>query len=168
MTLTTPVPTEAVTDTDTEPTLHLNPAVAVIRCSDNEVFLRHGSRSSATHRIEDTNGRGVLADFALAFAEPRTVSAVAAELGIPSEDASEFASHLLDGRALVTEQSVRSGYVLAGLGHDLGRVDTEVSIVGEGRVADAIAGPADSTRTNSAFSSSTSRGWNRATTSTTR
>lgn len=138
MTISSPVP--ILQPVDQEPRLIVNPAVAIVRCSDNELFLRSGSRASTTHRIEDTKSRGTLASFALSFREASTVSEAAQHVGISIDDATEFAQHLLDGKALISEDSAHFGYIVAGLGMENPPVDVDVAILGTGRLADAIAG----------------------------
>jgi hypothetical protein len=138
MTISAPVPPIQIVDQ--EPRLVVNPAIAIVRCSENELFLRSGSRSSTTHRIEDTKNRGTLAGFAVAFREASTVTEAAERVGIPLEDATEFAQHLLDGKALIGEESARFGYLIAGLGVEKMPVDVDIAILGTGRLADAIAG----------------------------
>jgi len=124
---------------DAGPRLAVNPAVSVIRCSDDEVFLHHGSRSASTHRIEDTRHRGRFADFAAGFTSAATAREVGDRLGIDPDDAAEFAQHLRDGSALLTEDAARYGYVIAGLGAHTAPAVADVAVVGRGRVAASVA-----------------------------
>ncbi|MBE0010095.1 MULTISPECIES: hypothetical protein [unclassified Arthrobacter] len=126
------------TDADA-PRLIINPAVAIIRCSDNEVFVRHGSRSSSTHRIEDTKNRRQLANFTEAFSSPVTAEEAATASGLDPQTAAEFTRHLLDGKALITEAARDYGYLVAGMGVDKAPPPAVVVVLGEGRVAEAIA-----------------------------
>ncbi|MDJ0312185.1 hypothetical protein [Arthrobacter sp. H35-D1] len=121
------------------PRLLVNPAVAIIRCSDNEVFIRHGSRSATSHRIEDTKGRGRLANFAEAFAVPRTVTEAASSTDTDALDAAEFTQHLLDGHALIPDADRNYGYAIAGLGSPGIPAAAQLAVVGEGRVGTAVA-----------------------------
>lgn len=122
-----------------DPILVLNPAVSVIRCSDNEVFIRHGSRSTSSHRIEDTEGRGRLASFVEAFAHPTRLSAAASTTDTALADAREFVKHLCDGKALLTEAEARYAHLVAGLAGGGVPQTTAVCVAGQGRVADAVA-----------------------------
>lgn len=123
---------------DREPRLVLNPAISIVQCSDNELFLKSGSRSTSTHRIEDTKGRGSLARFALAFQEASTVAQAAGLAGIHEPDAAEFAEHLLEGKALITENSAHFGYFLAGLGAAQVPQNVHATVIGSGRIAESV------------------------------
>lgn len=132
-----PGATHSPTTTE-EPCLLVNPAVSILRCSDNEVFIRHGSRSTTSHRIEDTKNRGRLADFAEAFAVPRTVSEAAQSTDTDPADAAEFTEHLLDGHALLRDVDSAYGYAIAGLGGAVVPTTAQLAVVGTGRVSTAL------------------------------
>lgn len=118
--------------------LVLNPAVAVVRCTNDEVFIKLGSRSTGTHRITDSDARGQLADFVELFTQPRTTEDAAAQAGIAPETAQEFVDALREGKALIDESERDFGFFLAGLRTPSLPQQARVAVLGEGRVAEAV------------------------------
>lgn len=114
--------------------LVLNPALRVLRASDDEIVVRHGSRGRSGQRIRDDERRGILADLALSFSHPRAPETSG------SEATAELLGSLLDAGVIVPESEASFGYLIAGLGRPLPPPSVEsVHVVGEGQVADAAA-----------------------------
>ena len=120
--------------------LMINPAVSVIKSTSNEVMVRFGSRSAATHRISDTETRGKLADFVLSFAEPSTAADIADRLVLDAETLDSYLDHLTAGNVLIESDRSAYSYLLTGLDLDpVPSADLDVVVFGQGRVAAATA-----------------------------
>jgi bacteriocin biosynthesis cyclodehydratase domain-containing protein len=116
--------------------LLLNPALRVIRGSDDELVVRQGSRGRSSQRVSDGARRGVLADLALAFADGARLGDVLE--AVPDPAGRELVGGLLERRILIDEAAASFAFLTAGLDVDpaacaVGSVD----VVGSGRLAEA-------------------------------
>lgn len=118
--------------------LVINPSVNVIRSTSNEVFVEVGTRSRYTHRISDDKSRGLLADFVLNFEEAQNVNVVVKKLGIDEETRRDFVEYLTRGRVLLPPEQVGYSYLLTGFKWNPAEHDVAITILGQGRVAEAI------------------------------
>ena len=120
--------------------LVINPAVSIIRGSDDEIMSRFGSRSRSSYRITDTNGHGVLADFVRAFVRPAIPAEVAAHFGINDDTRQEFIEKLTEGSLLISPEQVRYSQLISGMHITPERDDQVLTVVGTGRMAESVAG----------------------------
>ena len=51
-----------------------NPAIRLIRSTDDEIIVRFGSRGRASRRISDSSRKGILADLVFAFEDGAKVA----------------------------------------------------------------------------------------------
>lgn len=124
---------------DEDGRLLVNPAMKIVRANADEIFVEVGSRSRMTHRIEDSQVRGGLADFVSRFRSPQDPEVVAAELGLESGTAAEYIEHLIEGRVLIPAHQARYSYLVSGFGWDPGARPATVAIAGAGRIAENVA-----------------------------
>ncbi|MDN5586686.1 MAG: hypothetical protein ACTIL6_10230 [Brevibacterium aurantiacum] len=120
--------------------LVVNPALSIIRGSDDEIMSRYGSRSRSSYRVTDTEGRGVLADFVRSFSQPQTPRQAASQLDIDEETCAEFLENLSEGSLLIPPEQARYGQIIGAM-HVVPEDsdETSVSVLGSGRLADATA-----------------------------
>lgn len=134
--MTTLVPPTDTSSPTTTQRLIINPALQVIRGSDDELIVRNGSRGRSAQRLSDEARRGVLCDFVGAFAggaEPTSVLAVHPE-------AADMLDGLVERHVLIDEREAEYSFLVGGLGLRLSdcRVGA-VDLVGRGALADATA-----------------------------
>lgn len=123
----------------TDQPLVLNPAISVIRSTDDEIVAHLGSRSRTSHRISDSQGRGRLADFVAGFVRPVSPAALAQEQDLDPAVAAEFVEHLTQGKVLIPEEQTRYSYLITGLGLTPSDTDLQVGVLGSGAIATAVA-----------------------------
>lgn len=123
----------------TDQPLVLNPAISVIRSTDDEIIAHLGSRSRTSHRISDSQGRGRLADFVAGFTRPVSPAELAQEQDLDPAVAAEFVEHLAQGKVLIPEEQTRYSYLITGLGLTPTDVELQVGVLGSGAIATAVA-----------------------------
>lgn len=117
------------TNPDTQ--LVLNPALRIIRSTNDEIIVRFGSRGRSSRRISDTKRRGILSDIVFGFNERTSLDDVCKRFG---EAGRELLLGLLEGNVIIPESDLAFGFLAAGYGI----TDPEISsltVIGEGRFA---------------------------------
>lgn len=122
-----------------EDQLIVNPAVSIIRGSDDEIMSRFGSRSRSSYRITDTDGHGVLADFVRAFVSPARPSEVASYFGIDNDTRDKFVEKLTEGSLLIKPEQARYSQIISGMHITPNSDDQTLIVVGTGRIAESVA-----------------------------
>jgi bacteriocin biosynthesis cyclodehydratase domain-containing protein len=122
-----------------------NPAVTVIRCSDNEVMVRMGSRSRVSRQLKDDGRRGILAEVVERFALPLDPVELVAALGarpapVAPTDVEELVSFLRANEVLVELTAAESSFLTLGLAlGDASRLLTaHVGVIGDDELAGAV------------------------------
>jgi hypothetical protein len=124
---------------DSAPEYVLNPSMQIIKSTDDEIIVQLGSRSRFTHRIQDSNNRGKLADFVASFRSPANPTRIAQTVGLSSEEAAEYVEHLVKGKVLIPPEQRDYSFLLAGLGFNDPQKEHVIRIVGTGGIATAAA-----------------------------
>ncbi|MEU3948257.1 TOMM precursor leader peptide-binding protein [Streptomyces sp. NPDC029526] len=137
-----------------------NPYLTVVQCTDDEVLLRHGSRSRYSRVLRDDGRHRVLGPLLTAFTEPRLRDDIVSRFAdrADKDQLGALVDDLVDGGVLVPEGSgllamhrslmggrpVRElGETTVGLvgGGSVGtRLNTQLAELGVGRVPDLAAG----------------------------
>lgn len=120
-----------------QPFYVINPALQVIRCSDDEVVIKFGSRSKTSRRLKDDARRAVLGDLVQAFKLPSTVEdAHGSVIGDP-KTLHEMTQSLIEQKVVVPEQEAAYSFLTVGM--DIGSVHelqaVTVGVVGAGKIA---------------------------------
>ncbi|APF40853.1 hypothetical protein [Neomicrococcus aestuarii] len=113
--------------------LVLNPALKVIRASNDEVIVRHGSRGRSTQRFTDPEANGVLGNLVELFHEPYAVESLS------TEHEQILARELAENGVLVPQSQLRYAFLVAGLGRPVEEVTGTYAIIGEGVLAQEVA-----------------------------
>ncbi|MFC0265535.1 hypothetical protein [Alloscardovia macacae] len=109
-----------------------NPAVKLIRSTNDEIIVRFGSRGRASRRLTDTQKRGILSDVMRAFEVGATIKNVKEEF---EEDCSDLITGLVDGGVLVPKTDADFGFFVAGYGVQSCLIRT-LNIIGSGKLAE--------------------------------
>lgn len=113
--------------------LVLNPALKIIRASNDEVIVRHGSRGRSTQRFSDPEATGVLGRLVEHFRFPLGVAS------LETENEQKLAQELADNGVLIPESQLRYAFLVAGLGSPVETVTGNYAIIGEGVLAQEVA-----------------------------
>lgn len=111
--------------------LATNPALHLIRSTNDEIIVRFGSRGRATQRIADSQRRGILADLLFLFEDGARCDEVCERFG---GDGEELITSLLKSGVLVPESELAFGFHIAGYGTAIPEISS-LNVIGEGRFA---------------------------------
>ncbi|MEE1940882.1 TOMM precursor leader peptide-binding protein [Streptomyces sp. TRM 70361] len=120
-----------------------NPYLTVVQCTDDEVLLRHGSRSRYSRVLRDDGRHRVLGPLLRAFAEPQPPDDIVRRFAdrAAKERLAELVAQLADDGVLVPEDS--GGFAmhrsLLGARPVRGLEETTVGLVGSGAVGAQLA-----------------------------
>jgi len=115
----------------------INPSLRVIRGSDNEIIVRHGSRGRSSQRIVDERERGVLADFVTAFAAGAAYKDVVQQFS--GQEVEDIFQGLIDQGVLIECDKSHYAFLVAGLGTKLPEPRVKhLRVIGSGALADAF------------------------------
>lgn len=131
-------PPEQHEDEDSQ-LLGLNPYVRVIRCSDDEIVVRHGTRSQYSEVISDSARNHLLGRLLTRLREPASLADLTAESFVAEEDAEtlvDAVAYLRERRVLVpAAQDWRQSYFDTFFGDAGGLSSRTIGVIGGGAVA---------------------------------
>lgn len=121
--------------------LVVNPALTVVRSSNDEIVVRLGSRSTLSRRMKDDQRNGVLGDIVEHFVLPASRDTLAVSEDVPTEVVDSMIETLVDQRVLIQESATTGAFVSVGLDLPAPQQITNamVGVVGEGMIAEALA-----------------------------
>ncbi len=111
--------------------LVLNPAIQLIRSTNDEVIVRFGSRGRASRRIVDPRRRGILSDLAFSFDNGASRHSVLTQYG---EEGAELLEALVNNGVLVPADDLDFGFLTIGYGTAIPDIDS-LAVIGEGKFA---------------------------------
>jgi bacteriocin biosynthesis cyclodehydratase domain-containing protein len=130
----------APADPIADPELVVNPALSVIRSSDDEIVVRFGSRSRTSRRLKDEGRHGLLGDLAEQLATPRRLSEVSAGVADPAGVLPAMLDHLREQKVVIDSADADYSFLLTGL--DLADTSAirqaSVGVAGHGRIHDRV------------------------------
>jgi bacteriocin biosynthesis cyclodehydratase domain-containing protein len=117
--------------------LMLNPYVRVLRCSDDEIVVRHGTRSLYSEVISDATRKHVLARLVDRLGAPATRAELAIDVPCTEDGMlDEAVTYLLERRVLVPEtQDWRPAYFDTFYGRSEGLAQHAIGVIGDGALA---------------------------------
>jgi len=121
----------------------VNPHLHIVRCSDDEIVVKHGSRSMFSEIIADTERTGLLGRVLDRLRSPGCIDQLLGEGLLNEEDcllAAGAMQYLFERGVLVpAEHDLTKVYIDTFLGTDRRLADARIGIVGDGTVAARIA-----------------------------
>lgn len=126
--------------------LRVNPHIRVIRCSDDEILVKHGSRSLYSEAIYDEQRTRLLGNVIRGFREPATVMELR-ERGVLTDEQVPLAEELVDylserGVLVDPSEDLVCAYlnsIIGGSGQTARLSDASVGLVGTGALGHMIA-----------------------------
>jgi bacteriocin biosynthesis cyclodehydratase domain-containing protein len=117
----------------------LNPSLRVVRCSDDELLVKHGTRALFSEIVSDDESRHLLGLIADRLRSPGTLAQLTEE-GMPEEGTREVLAYLID-RGVVADagDSLTQIYMDTVLGGTPRLRDATVAVLGTGALARQIA-----------------------------